>query len=583
MIIDSIKKIDFLILNSHRNKFIVLTFLVFFGMLLEVIGLGAIIPVISYLLDPELIKENQFFSDIIYFAGIKNHKDVVFFFLSVLLFIYVFKTIYLVFLNYIQNKFIYNLRSFISSRLFNLYMDNSYDFHLRNNSSILIKNFQTEIPNLGGFLSSILLLFVEGLLFLSVVITLIYIDPVGAIGLGLFFGILSYLFFSFTKNKIRNSGILRENIDTKLSKLSFEGIGGIKEISLLGRINYFKEMFFYNSFENAKILSYSITFTQLGRYFLELVCIIGLSGFIIIMISNNVEMNSIITILTIFTAGAFKMIPSLNRMIASFQNLNFYKPAVDKIYNSFKVSIKNENHEIKKNKIYLMNSINVNNLWYSYDSKSNLILKDVSFKINKGQIIGFIGESGSGKSTLIDLLIGILKPINGEILVDGVNINNNLRSWQDNIGYIPQSIYLTDDSILKNIAIGINESKIDLKAVKKAIKASQLNKFIESLDKGIRTNVGERGVQLSGGQKQRIGIARALYHNPEVLVFDEATSALDDKTEEGIIDSIRFLKRKKTIIVVSHRMSSLKDCDKLFIIKNKSIYLKKSQKNYKHL
>jgi len=564
MIIDSIKKIDFLILNSHRNKFIVLIFLVFIGMILEVISLGAIIPVISNLLDPELIKENKFFSEIINFIGIKEHKDVVFFFLSVLIIIYVFKTIYLVFLNFNQNKFIYNLRAFISTRLFNFYMDNTYSFHLKNNSSLLIKNIHLEIPNLGAFLFSLLLLFVEGLLSISVILTLIYIDPIGAISLGLFFGISSYMFFLFTKNKIGNWGVFRENVDNKLSKIAFEGISGIKEFLLLGRADYFKKLFFYNSFQLSKVHSNLITFNQLGRFFLELICIIGLCGFIITMISKGIEMNSILTTITVFTAAAFKMIPSFNRIIGGFQNLKFYKPALDKIYSSFKFSINNENIESGKDSIDLMNSICVKNLSYSYERKSNLIIKDVSFKIQKNQIVGFIGESGSGKSTLIDIIVGLQKPISGKIMVDGINIKNNLRSWQNNIGYIPQSIYLTDDSILKNIAIGIEESLINLSVVKKVVKLAQLKKFIDSLENGLNTKVGERGVQLSGGQRQRIGIARALYHNPGVLVFDEATSALDMKTEEGIIDSIRLLKGKKTIIIVSHRHSSLSDCDKIY-------------------
>ena len=299
------------------------------------------------------------------------------------------------------------------------------------------------------------------------------------------------------------------------------------------------------------------------RFFLEMISLIGLVGFVIVMLLQGKDVNILITVLGVFVAATFKMIPSLNRIISSAQSLRFLRSSIDILYTELK-DIEKIQELPCESKLELQSRIQFKNVFFSYEGAGKKALINLNFEINKGETIGFIGESGSGKSTLVDLLIGLHQPTQGNIYVDDKILSNNLREWQNNIGYVPQKIYLLDDTIQANIAFGIPEENININQIKKIINIVQLEEFILNLEKGLLTKVGERGVQLSGGQQQRIGIARALYNDPDFLILDEATSALDTNTEKAVMKSINKLKGKKTILIVSHRISTLDKTDKIY-------------------
>ena len=364
--------------------------------------------------------------------------------------------------------------------------------------------------------------------------------------------------------------MVRQDVDSKSSKIILETFGGIKDIFVLGRKQFFLNNFFKQNHLKASVSLRQLTISQFPRLYLELVAVFGLIGFILLMTYRNEDPKVLISTVGVFVAATFKIIPSINRLIASIQLLKYYKSSLSIIYNEL-VCLKTE--EIPSNQnldsYVFKDKIQLLNLSFGYNNTT--LLQDVNLEINKGDSIGIVGESGSGKSTLIDLLLGFQKPSKGLITIDDVDLNDVILSFRSKIGYVSQELYLIDDSILNNIAFGINKDEINIERVHEVIKLSQLETLIENSKDGVNTRVGERGVQLSGGQKQRIAIARALYSNPDILILDEATSALDSKTENSIIKTVEGLKGNVTIIIISHKLSILDMCNKVFKISDSKI------------
>jgi len=561
-----IRKINFLITKRQRLGLILLTVLLLIGMFFEVFGLGILLPAITIILNPNIIIENELVSSFSDLFGIDNHIQLVFAFLIIILVIYLFKTIFLVFLSFKQNRFLNNLTVYISNSLFKKYLNAPYSFHLLRNSTSLIKNLQIEVMYFQVYCLAFLTVLIEGGLVIAVIGTLIYIEPIGALSIGLFFGILSFIFYSTFKLKLKKWGLYREKLDEQISKITIESLSVIKDLKVLGRENLFIESYSKLNYNKARILSNFSTISQLPRFYLELVSITGLVAFIFLMLFKGENPNSLITILGVFVAATFRVIPSLNRILGALQNLKYYNKSIDLLFNEMQIEDeltdnRTLNFDFKKEIVF-------ENVSFKYQSDSDFIFKSLNLKIKKGETIGLVGSSGSGKSTFVDILIGLLSPTSGDIIVDGKRINEYTSSWQKKIGYISQDIHLIDDSIIKNIALGVDKDKINLDSINKAINSAQLQSFIKTLSKGIETHVGDKGVQISGGQRQRIGLARALYHNPEILILDEATSSLDDKTENEVMKSIELLSVNKTIIIIAHRLSTLSFCKKILQLKN---------------
>ena len=571
--ISTLKKINFLITKRQRKGLVILIFLLFAGMIFELFGLGILLPVLTIITDPNLIDTNIYLVKFAEIFELEKHSDFIMFALISLIVFYLIKTVFLVILSFIQNRFLSNVISETAKTLFSKYLSLPYDFFLKRNSSSLIKNFQVELHNYWNFWVALLALLTETLFLISFVAVLIYIEPIGAISTGIFLGIISISIYQITKSKLKLWGLKREESDIIISQTLTETFGSIKDIMLLDKSIFFKNIFNDSMSLKTRVWSNNATISQFPKFFFEFLAVLSLAIFIILQLYQGKDVKIIIPILGVFVASTFKIIPSLNRILSSFQTLKFNHPSIEIYYNELKIPHQNFENKAETN-IPFNQSIEIVDLSFGFDKSASLVLKELKLIIDKGEKIGIVGSSGSGKSTLVDLLMGLYPPLKGEIKYDGKDIFENLISWQKNIGYVPQDIFLLDDSIKNNICFGITNSEIDEDKLQKAIYDSQLLDFINNLEKGIETKVGERGVQISGGQRQRIGIARALYNNPNILILDEATSALDNETEKEIINSVKNLK-DKTVIMIAHRLTTLVDCDRVYELVDGSLNLKK--------
>lgn len=553
------------ILNlKHKKHLIIILFFVLIGMLFEVLGVSILVPVITILLESN---ENNFLISFIKKSfNVQDHLQLLQYVLIFFLFIIIIKSIYLIALSYFKFRFIAKVTNDVTNELFKGYLYNSYQYHLNTNSSILIRNIQIEMTEFNSSLQSLMNVVTEFTIVLGLVIFLLYTEPLGAILTGGVLLLATIFFQIIIKKSLSRWGLKRQALDGKINKVLIQSLSGIKDIKLLRVENYFFNNFFKSVNRKIDLQSKYVTIKNMPRQYLEFIVLMGLLLFIYILIIKGVAPAIIVTTLTLFVGVSFKLIPSFNNLMSSLQQLRFSQHSTRLIKDDLQeIRLANNIKIDTLNLLSFNNSIKFKNVCFTHHATDNIILNDFNFEIKKNSKIGLIGESGSGKSTFADLLMGLLNVNSGDIKVDDVSIYDHLTSWQRNVGYVPQTIYLLDDTILNNIAFGVDSQNICIQSVKDAIRIAQLDNFVNSLQLGLNTNIGEGGAKLSGGQRQRIGIARALYNNPNLLIFDEATSALDNATESNVMEAIYSIK-DKTIIIIAHRLSTLMNCDFVYSI-----------------
>lgn len=537
-------------------------------MILESFGLGLLLPIVNFIIDPEKLNEYPFLIEITEKIGIKQNIQLITLAMSLYSALYICKVIFLLFLYKKQAEFTYGISSKITNKLYSKYINDTYINNLNRNSASMFRNTTAEVTNLSSVFQYGLMLSTEIAISISIILTLFYVDFYGAISIFIFFLIMGSILYFSLKGYIYNIGLKKLELDEERTKLMVQGYNAYKEINIFNKHNFFTYNFKKFSNKYFQKLRKVFVIQQIPRLYLELISVIGLSIFIVSSISRGVEIENTIAVLSVFALGAFRLIPSVNRILTNVQAVRYALPSIELLYNEFIKLKKNKNEFKLNNSLSFKKSIELNKISYKYPETEQLVLKDISLKITKGSTIGIIGESGSGKSTLIDIITGLIKPNLGSFYVDSKKLDNSSGYLNLKVGYVPQTIFLLDDSLKNNIAFGIEQSKINIDRINEVLKDSQIINFINSLEDGIETNVGERGMKLSGGQRQRIGIARALYFNPELLILDEGTSSLDSKTEYDIMESINYLKGKKTIILVAHRYSTLKECDVIYKLEN---------------
>ena len=545
----------------------------FLGLLFEIFGLALVLPVISLLIDDSYASSNFLLNEInIFFINV-GLMDSPKFLLILIISIYVLKSIIQVSITYQQKKIVTTLTKNLSNKLYHSYINQNYLYFTNNNKSKMIQLLQIEMVHFFNFFESFMGLIAELIILIGIYIVVLVIEPRGILILTFAYLISGVLYYKLLNQRIKRWGQIRLKIDQTLSKLILETFSVIKEIILnnkyLSFINYFNS----ENHTKSKYAAFQLTANQLPRIYFELVALISIISFIFLLIYLNTDSNTIIFILAILAAASFKLLPSINKIITSYQGISYYSSSFYKIYEEIKglnfIEAELAKHEI----LHFKNEINMKNLSYGYN-KNNLILNNVDFKIKKGSFIGISGKSGIGKSTFINLLTGLIEPISGNVLLDGVDIKENMKNYQSIIGYVSQNVFLMDESIKKNVAFELDDQLIDKEKVKKCLQSVDLWKWVNNQEEGLETSVGEGGIKVSGGQKHRIGIASALYKNPDILIFDAPTTALDKATEREVMSTIINLafKDAKTIIIVSHNLNILKECKEIFEIKNNNIY-----------
>ena len=568
------KKIIAILTPRERKKALFLLFLMLIGMGMEMLGIGMLIPVISAMMQGDIGIQFPIIRPVLTYFHNPTQTQIIMAVLILLLGIYLIKNTFLAILIWLQIHFTTGIQISLSQRIFNTYMHQPYTFHLQRNSAQMIRNINGEVNMFTGSISSVLQMTAEGLVMIGISILLFIAEPLGTLIVGLVLASTAWGFYRSMGKRITRWGKSRQLHDGLRMQHLMQGLGGAKDAILLGRENDFLTQYNLHNIQGARAAKLQTTLQQLPRLWLEFLAVLGMVLLMMIMFSQGREISIFLPTMVLFAGAAFRLMPSVSRILVSLQNIRYSMSAIHTVFEECSLSI-NQKKRIEQNKDKKISAfekeIKLYNIIFTYPGVAVPSLNQVSLSVQKGELIGFIGPSGSGKSTLVDIILGLLTPDSGVISVDGEDIQKDLRKWQDQVGYVPQAIFLTDDTVRRNVAFGIPDNEIEDHLVQRAIQSAQLDDFVSSLSNGIQTIVGERGVRLSGGQRQRIGIARALYHNPSVLVLDEATSALDKDTENEVMRAVLKLHGKKTILIVAHRLSTVEHCDRVYRLEKGSV------------
>lgn len=558
------QKIWWLLTPVERRRALALLLLMLIGMVLETLGIGLVVPMIALLTASDSRDRFPVLGPVLAALGNPRHELVVTAAMLGLVGVYLIKTLYLAFLVWLQSRFAYGIHAQLSQRLFTIYLRQPYAFHLHRNSAQLLRNVTGEVHMFtNGAMMPGMLLVSETLVLVGLFALLLAVEPVGAVLVVGFLGVTGWGFHRATRARIARWGLARQHHEGLRIQHLQQGLGGAKDVKLLGRETEFLEQYRAHNVQSARAGQLQYTVQQLPRLWLELLAVSGLAALVLSMLWQGRAVEAVLPTLGLFAATAFRLMPSVNRSLNSLNSLRYALPVVNTLYAESRLPTPEaENRRIVTQPF--REALELDRVTFAYAGATVPALSDLSLVVRRGESVGFIGTSGAGKSTLVDVLLGLLVPIGGEVRVDGRNIHADIRNWQNQIGYVPQSIFLTDDTLRRNVAFGLSDGQIDDAAVWRTIHAAQIDEFVRSLPNGLDTRVGERGVRLSGGQRQRIGIARALYHDPAILVMDEATSSLDPATERDVMRAVMTLHGEKTIVLVAHRLTTVEYCDRLY-------------------
>jgi ABC-type multidrug transport system fused ATPase/permease subunit len=567
------KKLLFLLNSNERKRASLLLIMILIMALSDMIGVASILPFMAVLTNPGLIETNLILNTMFQASssfGVENNQQFLFALGVILFATLIISLAFKALTTHVQVQWVQMREYSIGKRLVEGYLHQPYSWFLDRNSADLGKTILSEVNQVvGNGINPVMELIAKGTVIISLTTLLIIVDPKLAIIVGFtlagFYGLILYFLRKYL-NRIGKERL--KNNQLRFISIS-EAFGAFKEVKVAGlEKNYIKK--FSNSAEiYARTLASALVTAQLPRFILEAIGFGGILLIILYIMAQTDNFNNALPIVSLYVFAGYRLMPAINHMYSSFIQLTFVGPSLDKLYEDLQnlktFTVKQDDDIITLNK-----KISLKNIHYNYPNTSRTAIKNISLTILAKSTVGIVGATGSGKTTIVDIILGLLESQKGTLEIDEkVITKQNLKSWQRSIGYVPQHIYLSDDTVAANIAFGIETKDIDLIAVEKAAKIANLHKFlIEELPKQYQTIVGERGVRLSGGQRQRIGIARALYHNPNILILDEATSALDNQTEKAVMDAVNNLRKNITIILIAHRLDTVKNCDKIFLLEN---------------
>ena len=557
------KKLLAITTRQEKKNFIILIFMSIFLSIIETIGISAIMPFITLASDPSKIVSNKYSKMVYDFFEFSTTTNFMIFFGLFLIGFYIFRATYSMLYNYILNKFAFGRFHAFAFRLFKNYTNLPYKRFIKRNSTELIKTIVSEASNLSFYMQSLLLIFSEFFTVVLLYALLLLMDWKMTLVLTILLGAKVLFLLFFLKKRIEKEGLKRSIMQSKFYKILNETFGNLKIIKLIQNEENLYSEFSNISYGYARANIVSNTLNQLPRLSLETIGFGVLIGIVVYVLFQYNDANFVLPIISMYALALYRILPALNRILSNYNTLLFFSNSLDVVYNDLNYTPQIEGKDF----IDFKNKIELTNISFEY-TKNKKVLEDINITINKGDKVAFVGESGSGKSTLVDLIIGLYRPLSGEIVIDDKKLtSDNIKSYRSKVGYIPQSIYLFDGTVGENVSFGY---EYDKEKIIKVLKKANIYDFLSSKE-GIDTLVGDGGIQLSGGQKQRIGIARALYSDPEILVLDEATSALDNETEAKIMDEIYETSHDKTLLIIAHRLSTIERCDRKIMLANGKI------------
>lgn len=569
-------QLRYILTEKQKKQAVMIFILIIGGALFETLGISAVLPFIQSIMKPEELLGKWYIAILIDVLNLKDTYSVVYLCGIFIALVYVIKNAYLFASSRVQSKFRCRFQKDLSTKMLASYMKRPYVYFLDINSAEIMRTITTDVFGVFEILQNGFKFFSEFFTVALIGIFTIYIDSVMALEILLIAGVCFSGITFFFKNRLSMIGVRQRKANADRQKCAYQAVNGYKEVQVMQRADCFVEAYEDAYEEQRKI---EVTFETIGALperLIETACIIGLILVVSLRLASGVAVEEFVPKLSVFAVAAFRILPSISRMTGYLNNIVFYRPTIEAVSDAL--------HEVEEYRQIIDRQINqgiesqsdeeysfhdrveIKNICWKYPRSDKYVLQDVSIAIEKGDSIALIGASGAGKTTLADVIMGLLQPEKGNVTVDGIRIETIPRKWSRMIGYVPQAVFLVDDTIRNNIAFGIHQDEIDDELIWSALEQAQLKEFVQSLPNELDTVVGERGVKFSGGQRQRIAIARALYYNPSILVLDEATSALDNETETAVMESIEALQGHKTLIIVAHRLTTIRKCNKIYEI-----------------
>lgn len=567
------------LLNKHQKKrIIILGVMMIIGAFLETLSVSLMLPLVSAIMQPDIIKTNKYARLVCQIFDLHSNRTFMIVVIGGLICIFVFKNIFLVIQYYVQYRFVYNNRFATQQRFLQVYLHRPYEYYLQANTGEIMRVVQSDTGNAFQLLTTLLGLCTDVVMSVVLVAAIFVIDPFMTVCVGTILLLLVLSISKMLRPMLQGAGLSLQKNAALTNKWLIQSINGIKELKISQKEHFFQTKYEHYGRRTISAEKRNSVFGAMPRLLIESVCMCSILAVIAFLIYFGKDLEVMIPSLSAFAMAAIKLLPSANRIVGAINSISFQEPALDKLLENIKaveeeqkLQSGQEPEEDEDIVITLKDKIELSHITYHYPNSEEAVLSDASAVFPVGTSIGIVGASGAGKTTAVDILLGLLNPQSGQVLVDGVDIQMNYRSWISHIGYIPQMIFMLDDSIKANVAFGFSSQETDEAAVWHALEEAQLADFVRSLPDGLDTQIGERGVRLSGGQRQRIGVARALYTNPDLLIFDEATSALDNETEAAIMDSINGLHGKKTMIIIAHRLQTIEGCDMVYQVEDGKI------------
>ncbi|MBR4831618.1 MAG: ABC transporter ATP-binding protein [Butyrivibrio sp.] len=577
------KKLRYIFDKKQKGQLLILAVLIVIGGLLETGGVGMLLPVMGVITNPENVYEKiakfDFLQRIVdtLNLGYENRGNMIKILIITLIVFFVVKNLYLLFLIYKQNTFITRARNDMISRVMREFLNRPYEDYLGADIPTVFRITDSDIPKTFTLMMSILSLATEVVVTVCLSIVVLAINWQMTVIMTIVFLIVTLIITKVLKPRLNKIGRENQETQSRIAKWRIQAIYGLKDVKVLNRQDFFIRNYYESGKVGADIARNYTVMNNIPRLLIETMFIVVVFSYILIYILGGGMPETLMTQLTAIAAAALRLMPSVNRINTYLTEIAYNQFSLDFVYNNLTESMKidkemrAERAAIAGPELHLEKEIEIKDITFAYPDADTNIFTGANMVVPKGKSVGIMGPSGAGKSTVVDIILGLLHVQKGEILCDGSNIFSNYDSWLAQIGYIPQSIYLVDESIRENIAFGIDADRIDDNRIWEVMEEAQLADFVRSLPEGLDTKIGDRGVRLSGGQRQRIGIARALYHNPEILVFDEATSALDNETEAAVMEAINSFHGKKTMIIIAHRLNTIANCDIIYEVKDETI------------